>query len=144
MIRWFLRLADRARHIARHRRWTSEQAWGRRGEDLAHRYLEGRGFTVVARNYRPPAGGGEIDLVAWHGGRLVFVEVKSRREDEHGAPERNVDQVKGASLVRAGRDYARRAGVAWDRVRFDLVGIILTDPPSIRHSPDAFPSGTTL
>ena len=144
MTAWLPRLADWARHRARLKRWTPEQASGRRGEDLAHRYLERRGFTVVARNYRPPAGGGEIDLVAWHGNTLVFVEVKSRREDDYGAPERNVDAVKGASLLRAGRDYARRAGVAWERVRFDLVGVVLTDPPSIAHSPDAFPVGRTL
>lgn len=144
MTGWLRRLADWARHRARRKRWTPEQAWGRRGEDLAHRYLEDRGFTVVARNYRPPAGGGEIDLVARHGEKLVFVEVKSRRADEYGAPERNIDAVKGQSLRRAGRDYARRAGVAWDHVRFDLVGIIFTDPPSIVHLPDAFPSGRTI
>src|SRR5438270_9374 len=38
---------------------------GRRGEDLAHRYLRRNGFVIVARNWRPPQGGGEIDIIAW-------------------------------------------------------------------------------
>jgi putative endonuclease len=141
---WLYRLADRARHRARMGRWNPAQAAGRRGEDLAHRYLERRGFTVVARNYRPPSGGGEIDLVAWQGDTLVFVEVKSRGNDEYGAPDRNVDQEKRAALLRAGRDYARRAGVPWERVRFDLLSILFTEPPSINHRADAFTTLQTL
>ncbi len=41
---------------------TPERALGRRGEDYAHRFLEKRGFRIVARNYRAPAGGNEIDF----------------------------------------------------------------------------------
>ena len=141
---WLYRLADRARHRARARRWDPAQAAGRRGEDLAHRYLERRGFTVVARNYRPPSGGGELDLVAWQGDTLVFVEVKSRGNDECGAPDRNVDQEKRTALLRAGRDYARRAGVPWERVRFDLLSVLFTEPPSIDHRSDAFTTLQTL
>ena len=60
---------------------------GRMGEDLAHRFLRARGCTVVARNYRPLSGSGEIDLVVWDGGKLVFVEVKTRSSAEFGPPE---------------------------------------------------------
>ena len=144
MIRWLYRLADAARHRARRQRSEPRQVSGRRGEDLAHRYLERRGFTVVARNYRPPSGGGEIDLVAWHGDTLVFIEVKSLSSDEHGAPDRNVDQEKRAALLRSARDYARRANVPWERVRFDLVSIVLTRPPAILHAADAFVLSQTL
>src|SRR5215831_9904601 len=74
------RAADRIRR----RRYPNDH--GRIGEDLAHRYLRRRGCTVVARNYRPVAGAGEIDLVAWEDGRLVFIEVKTRATEEFGAP----------------------------------------------------------
>jgi putative endonuclease len=114
---------------------------GRIGEDLAHRYLRRKGCTVVARRYRPPAGGGEIDLVAWHGESLVFVEVKTRATGEFGPPDRAVDAEKQEYLAHAGRDYARRAGVGWKRVRFDVVGIILTRPPQIEWLRDAFRPG---
>ncbi len=94
MWNWLLRLADEARHSARSRRASVEQVVGRRGEDLAHRFLEKRGLRIVARNYRPPSGGGEIDLIGWDGETLVLVEVKCRTSDEAGAPERNVDADK--------------------------------------------------
>jgi putative endonuclease len=110
---------------------------GRLGEDLAHRYLRGRGCTVVARNYRPPAGHGEIDLVVWHGEKLVFVEVKTRDSAEFGEPERAVDAEKQLHLTRAARDYARRAGVEWQQVRFDVVAVILS-PRRIEWLRDAF------
>jgi putative endonuclease len=98
---------------------------GRIGEDLAHRYLRGQGCTIVARNYRTLSGSGEIDLVAWQGKTLVFVEVKTRDSAEFGAPERAVDAGKERRLRTAARDYASRAGVEWERTRFDVVGVVL-------------------
>ena len=110
---------------------------GRIGEDMAHRYLRSRGCTVVARNYRPPAGHGEIDLVVRHGEKLVFVEVKTRDSADFGEPERAVDSEKQVHLTRAARDYARRAGVEWQYVRFDIVSVILA-PRRIEWLRDAF------
>ena len=110
---------------------------GHLGEDLAHRYLRCRGCTIVARNYRPPSGRGEIDLVVWHGAKLVFVEVKTRQNAEFGEPERAVDADKRQHLTRAARDYARRAGVEWNQVRFDIVAVLLS-PRRIEWFRDAF------
>ncbi len=111
---------------------------GRIGEDLAHRYLRGQGCTVVARNYRTASGPGEVDLVAWHGATLVFVEVKTRATGEFGTPDRAVDDEKQQRLRKAARDYARRAGVGWERTRFDIVSIVLGDTPHIDWIRDAF------
>ncbi len=132
MIRLLYRAADALRHRIR------PDDHGQLGEDLAHRYLCAHGCTIVARRYRPRSGGGEVDLVAWHGKTLVFVEVKTRATAEFGLPERAVDSDKERYLRRAGRDYARRAGVQWDCVRFDIVSIVLTRPPLIEWYPDAF------
>jgi putative endonuclease len=132
------RLADRLRDAARTKSGPRTAAHGSLGEDLAHRLLRRHGFTVVARNYRPPSGHGEIDLVAWDGPTLAFVEVKSRMSEDFGAPEDAVDGDKRRFLCRAARDYARRAGVEWERTRFDLVTVILTDPPKVDLRKDAF------
>jgi putative endonuclease len=132
------------RHRARRRRWAHDQAEGRRGEDLAHRFLQAQGMRIVARNYRTPSGRGEIDLVAWDGPTLVFIEVKARRSEEHGAPDRAVDGAKRRSLMGAAHGYARRAKVSWDNVRFDVVSVVLGEPPSVTHRRDAFPPGRAL
>lgn len=116
---------------------SAEAALGRRGEDLAHRYLRGAGFLVVARNYRP-GGDAEIDIVARQGDTVVFVEVKSRRSAEFGAPERAVDVKKQQNIERAARSYVTRAGIDWSRVRFDVISVVFSDPPSIVHQEDAF------
>ena len=63
------------------------QGHGRIGEDLAHRYLRRHGCTVVARNHRTRSGSGQIDLAVWHGTALAFIEMKTRRNAEFGAPE---------------------------------------------------------
>jgi putative endonuclease len=110
---------------------------GRLGEDLAHRYLRSRGCTVVARNYRPPSGHGEIDLVVWHRRQLVFVEVKTRETAAFGEPDRAVDAETRQHVARAARDYARRAGVEWPQVRFDIVAVVLA-PRRIEWLRDAF------
>lgn len=132
------RIADRIRQRGRARAWEATRALGRRGEDIAHRYLQREGMTVVARNYRTATGAGEIDLVAWHGDTLVFVEVKTRASAEFGPPDRAVGSMKRETMVRAAADYARRSGVEWDKVRFDVVNVITTTPPAVTHFPAAF------
>jgi putative endonuclease len=99
--------------------------YGRIGEDLAHGYLRGRGCKVVARNYRTRSGAGEIDLVAWHGSTLVFVEVKTRKTAEYGQPEQAVDAEKRSRLQIGARDYTRRGNVPWEAVRFDIVSVLV-------------------
>jgi len=114
---------------------------GRIGEDLAHRYLRRRGCTVVARNYRTRSGSGEIDIVAWDGEVLAFVEVKTRATAEFGDPEAAVDAEKRTRLQHAARDYARRANVEWERTRFDIVSIVLGQTPEVEWTRDAFREG---
>jgi len=129
-------LLFRAADALRHRNLAHDH--GRLGEDLAHRHLRKHGCTIVARRYRPNSGGGEIDLVAWHKEILIFVEVKTRASAEFGAPERAVDAEKQIYLAHAGRDYARRANAPWEKVRFDIISVVLTHPPEIDWIRDAF------
>ena len=109
---------------------------GRRGEELAHRYLRARGYTIVARNWRPPQGGGEIDLVAWHHSTVVFVEVKSRLSGKWSTPERDIDAEKINSLRKAALDYLRRAAAEEAETRFDIITVT---GDTIEHLPEAFP-----
>ena len=132
-----LQFSDWLRHLKRSKSWSPTMAAGRRGEDLAHRFLRARGFVIVARNYRLSSGDAEADLIAWDGDTLVIVEVKSRQTEDFGPPERAIDEEKRSHLIRIARQYARKTRTPWERVRFDVVTVILSDPPAIAHLPDA-------
>jgi putative endonuclease len=138
MLSLLYRIADAARRRRRERTSTTEQAHGRRGEDLAHRFLRRQGLAIVARNYRPRSGSGELDIVAWERDTLVFVEVKARASADYGSPDRAVGRQKERDLRRVAGDYLRRSGTAWEQARFDLLNIILTEPPEIEWVKDAF------
>lgn len=138
MLESLYRLADFARHHGRQRSWEADQATGRRGEDIAHRFLQRAGLIVVARNHRTPGGSGEVDLVGWEQDTLVFVEVKTRTTDEYGPPERAINSEKLQRILRAARDFARRWDVGWENVRFDIVSVVLGKPPAVMHHRDVF------
>jgi len=79
------------------------QRFGRESEAAAARYLQRAGYRVMARNYRTRVG--EIDLVAYDGSVLAFVEVKARRSDRFGAPEAAVTTDKRRRLTKAALAY---------------------------------------
>src|ERR687886_2190970 len=110
-------------------------ALGARGERLAADLLERAGYRLVASNFKLPVGRNlrgavvhtEIDLVAYDGATLCFVEVKTRRSDEFAAPEANVDLRKQRQITRAARVYRRTFGVAEEPYRYDVVALVLPD-----------------
>ena len=110
---------------------------GDAGEDLACAHLQARGMKVLARNYRCRAG--EIDVVANDGGTLVFVEVKERSSDSHGAAVEAVTAEKRRRVVRAARVYAATHGQSEARIRFDVLAIDWSpEGPRVRHDAGAF------
>lgn len=133
-----LGLADRLREKALARTLPAAAVAGRRAENLAHRFLQKQGYTIVARNWRPRAGAGEIDLIGWDHGALAFIEVKSRSSEEFGSPDRAIDAAKRRDLARVAAHYARRAGVPPGQMRFDVVNVVLTPDPQIDLKKDAF------
>ena len=126
-----LALLDSLRHKQRRKLWSPDQATGRRGEDLAQRYLRKLGYIVVARNYRLSSGSGEADIIAWDDDELVIVEVKTRESEAFGPPERAIDDDKRQALHRVARDYARKSNTPEMRIRCDAVSIVLSSPPRI-------------
>lgn len=126
--RWFLwRVrASRFRSL-----FTSHQALGRTAEDLAHDHLRRLGYQILDRNWFDRHSLSEIDLVARHEGRLVFIEVKARTSDDLAAPERAIDLVKRAALGRGISAYARRVRAHAEDLRFDVVTVIFDNPPRI-------------
>jgi len=108
------------------------------GESLACRHLEGKGFVILARNYRCRSG--EVDVVARHGNTTVFVEVKERHGASHGVGCDSVTFGKRRRIVRAARLYASSHRLDETPLRFDVVSIdwAATGRPVIRHDEGAF------
>jgi putative endonuclease len=138
MIGRLYEFADVLRHHSRKRRVSPDHALGRRGEDIAHRFLQRAGIVIVARNYRMSSGAGEVDLIGWENDTLVFIEVKSRQTGDYGSPDRAIGQQKRFSLFRTAREYARHAEVPWESIRFDVVNVLFTSPPLVTHFRDVF------
>lgn len=72
-------------------------------EEVAKRYLEARGYRVLAQNYH--VRGAELDLVARHGDLLIFVEVRQRGSDRYGSAAESIGAAKQARLRRAALSY---------------------------------------
>src|SRR2546422_5889763 len=105
---------------------------GRRGEELALKYLQRKGYCIVATNFSLPIGrntrdvivNAEIDVVAYDGPTLCFVEVKTRGTDEFAPPQVNVDLRKRRQITRAARGYRRMFGLIDAPYRYDVVTVV--------------------
>jgi putative endonuclease len=126
-----LRMLDALRHRARRKVMAVDLATGRRGEDLAHRFLRDKGYQIVARNYRLASGRAEADLIARDGEDLVIVEVKTRETDAYGPPDRAVGTEKLRHMSWVAKDYAARTRTPPANLRMDVVTVVLTQPPRI-------------
>lgn len=116
----------------------STRELGRIGEDLACGHLRGRGYEIVARGFKVMRG--EIDIVARDGGTLVFVEVKTRADEDYGRPEESVTPAKQRQLRRLAQGYLMLQAAGEVPCRFDVVAIIYRGPDDVRltHFTDAF------
>ena len=105
---------------------------GERGEALALEHLERAGYRIVAANFSLPIGrntrdaivNAEIDLIAYDGPTLCFIEVKTRASDEIAAPQTNVDLRKRRQIARAARAYRRMFGLMAAPYRYDVVTVV--------------------
>lgn len=117
---------------------------GELGEDLAVRCLKRSGYTIIARQARSSLG--EIDIVAVDPTQpprrvIVFVEVRSKSNAEHGHPAETVDYDKQRRLTRLALAYLKRYRLLGFPVRFDVFAIVwgtADKPPQIEHIRDAF------
>ena len=96
---------------------------GALGEELARQHLEQAGYSIVTVNYRSPDG--EVDLVARHGGCLVFVEVKARKSAGFGPPEEAITALKKQKLVLVAQHYIQNMEPSAQQWRIDVVAIEL-------------------
>jgi putative endonuclease len=113
---------------------------GRLGEEAAYFYLRRLGYIVVARAWRSAKLRGDLDLVAWQGSTLCFVEVKARTSRETATAESAVDPEKMQMLRRMARQYLQGLPSPPAEVRFDVLAVYFADgkAPEFEFIPGAF------
>ena len=89
------------------------------GESVAAKFLEERGYSVLARNVRTPYG--EIDIVAGKNGFTVFVEVKTRTSSSLGPPEISVTPRKQEHMRASAEHYAQEHEI--DYWQIDVIAV---------------------
>lgn len=124
-------------------RHGARAATGAAAEDRALAHLQRQGLTLLARNYRVARGrsarGGEVDLIMRErDGTLVFVEVRARRNADHGGAAGSVSAAKQRRLILAAQHYLQRLP-APPPCRFDVVAL---DGDVLTWLPGAFDAGT--
>ena len=106
---------------------TGRAEIGRRGEDIACRYLIEKGHTILERNWR--SGHLEVDIISLDREGLHFVEVKSRVAPFSAAPEESVGYVKQKRIIAAAERYIhsrKRIATVFELpdISFDVISII--------------------
>jgi putative endonuclease len=121
-----------------HKSRTAHLRLGRRGERTACRFLRGRNFDILLRNYRTSSG--EIDLVARDGMILCFIEVRTRRSTSKSRPAQGLSERQKKRICDAAMHYLGEISSPSVPYRFDLVEVILSGWAlrELRHWPSHF------
>lgn len=110
---------------------------GRWGERQAEKFLKKAGYKILGRRVRCGKHD-EIDLIARHGkDTMVFVEVKTRKNELMGRPAASVNRDKRRKLSRAAVTFLQKRKLRPPYLRFDIIEVIV-EPSEIRHIENAF------
>ena len=108
------------------------------GESIAEQYLRRKGYSILEKGFRYLKG--EIDIIARDGSCLVFVEVKTRSEEDYGSAEEAVTFSKQRQIKKTARGYLFQNQGSAPECRFDVVAVIASGEGGflVRHFPQAF------
>ena len=111
---------------------------GAQGEKTAVDFLKEKGYNILARNYKTKLG--EIDIVAYDKGTLVFVEVKARQSQKYGLPYEAVSRIKQRRISKAAVWFLKENNLLNKKARFDVVSVAYPeeDKPKLDLFKNAF------
>ena len=112
--------------------------FGMWGEAKARSFLSQKGYRILTTHYRLKIG--EIDIIAQDGETIVFVEVKTRRNDDYGTPAEAVNFRKQRKIRMTALSYLQRFSLHDKPVRFDVIEVYGTgeEQSKIHHIINAF------
>ena len=112
---------------------------GRWGEKRCEKFLKSKGLKTLTRNFRCKTG--ELDLVMVDTDKsLVFVEVKTRANEDFSPSESAINKAKKTRMNKAAKYFLACNDIEDRPYRFDVVTIVLGQKgrPQIRHYENAF------
>jgi len=109
---------------------ATHNEFGKWGEEIACKFLENKGYRIVQRNYRHRKG--EIDLICIDGETQVFVEVRTRNNEQFAETEESISRYKEELLIDTASHYLESKNIELD-ARFDVIIVIGKSNPEIRH-----------
>lgn len=113
---------------------NKKQELGKLGENRAVEHLKSIGYKVLERNWRWLKA--EIDIIALNREELVFVEVKTRENNQFGEPEEFVSEKQQKMIINAAHQYITSKDLDQE-ARFDIVAIT-QNPFNLHHIQEAF------
>lgn len=122
---------------------TQKQIIGKKGEELALEFLEKKGFSKLATNFK--ANKGEIDIIVKKDKVIHFVEVKTRKNDDFGNPESFVSDAQAGKISQIAELFLEtceeKTGQEFKGfIQFDIISILFEEDnlKEILHLEDAF------
>ncbi len=94
---------------------------GNIGEEVARKFLENKGYSILESQHRTKHG--EIDIIAVDKDTVVFVEVKYRKTTKKGSPLEAVNKTKQNKIINSAYQYIIDKNLK-NNIRFDVVGIL--------------------
>ncbi|MDD2190353.1 MAG: YraN family protein [Eubacteriales bacterium] len=101
------------------------------GERMAERYLIKKGYRILKKNFRCMMG--EIDIIAMDGTELVFIEVKTRKNQNYGLPCEAINAEKIRHIKRTAAYYTMVSGEDYQDIRLDVIEILITKGQTWLH-----------
>ncbi len=96
---------------------------GKQGEDLAAEFLIKKDYEILERNYMCAVG--EVDIIARKGNELIFIEVKTRRQETYGAPRDSVNEIKTKHMYSVAELYVQEKEISDMYISFDVVEVYI-------------------
>lgn len=104
---------------------------GKIGEDIVVKYLEQNGYTIIERNFECRQG--EIDIIAKDKEEIVFIEVKTRTNENYGKPKEAVDKTKKKHIYKSSEFYVYINHLENEPIRIDVIEVYKKQEKFIIH-----------
>lgn len=108
------------------------QEIGKKGEKITEKFLKQNGYTIKERNFRTRHG--EIDIIAAKESQLIFIEVKTRTNNNYGFASEAIDKRKQIKIYNTAKYYLYTNNISETQIRIDAIEVyFLKNKIKINH-----------